>query len=77
MIAIDLYDLNLHEEGDRWLARVAALVPDSPTQLNLEIERAKARKEFDQAIALAEKAIIAQNPNGMVPLPTPCLPMPI
>ncbi len=63
VIAIDFYDLNLPEEGDRWLARVAALVPDSPTQLNLEIERAKARKELDKAIALAEKAIIAQEPE--------------
>lgn len=62
-IAIDLYNLNLHEEGDRWLARVAALVPDSPTQINLEIERAKARKEYDLAIALAEEVIIAQEPE--------------
>lgn len=62
-IAIDLYDLNLHEEGDRWLARVAALVPDSATQINLEIERAKARKDYDLAIALAEEVIIAQEPE--------------
>ena len=62
-IAVDLYALELPEEGDRWLARVKALVPDSPTQLNLEIERAMARKEFDSAIALAEKAITAQMPD--------------
>jgi TolB-like protein len=62
-IAMNLYDLNLPEEGDRWLARVAALVPDSPTQINLEIERAKSRKEYDKAIALAEKVIIAQQPE--------------
>ena len=63
VIANDLYDLNLHEEGDRWFARVAALVPDSPTQINLELERAKARKEYDLAIAMAEKVIIAQEPE--------------
>jgi TolB-like protein/Flp pilus assembly protein TadD len=62
-IAVDLYALELPEEGDRWLARVKALVPDSPTQLNLEIERAMARREFDSAIALAEKAITAQMPD--------------
>ncbi|MBT8070438.1 MAG: tetratricopeptide repeat protein [Gammaproteobacteria bacterium] len=62
-IAVDLYALELPEEGDLWFARVKALVPDSPIQLNLEIERAMARKEFDTAIALAEKAIIAQMPD--------------
>lgn len=62
-IADDLYALELPEEGDRWFARVKALVPDSPYQHNLEIERAVARKEFDQAIAMAENVISAQNPN--------------
>ena len=63
LIAVDLYALELPEEGDRWFARVKALVPDSPAHHNLEIERAVARKEFDQAIALAEKVIIAQAPE--------------
>ena len=62
-IAATFYALELPEEGDRWFARVKALVPDSPTQHNLEIERAVARKEFDQAIALAEKVISAQVPE--------------
>ena len=62
-IAVELYALELPEEGDRWFARVKALVPDSPAQHNLEIERAVARKEFDQAIALAEKVISAQIPE--------------
>jgi TolB-like protein len=62
-IAVDLYALELPEEGDRWFARVKALVPNSPAYHNLEIERAVARKEFDQAIALAEKVIIAQLPE--------------
>ncbi len=62
-IAVDLYALELPEEGDRWFARVKALVPDSPTQLNLELERAMARKEFETAIALAERAISAQMPD--------------
>ena len=62
-IAVELYALELPEEGDRWFARVKALVPDSPTQHNLEIERAVARKEFDQAIALAEKVVSAQVPE--------------
>jgi len=59
-IAELLYDLELPEEGDRWFARVKALVPDSPAQHQLEIERAVARKEYDRAIALAEKVIAAQ-----------------
>ena len=62
-IAVELYALELPEEGDRWFARVKALVPDSPALHNLEIERAVARKEFDQAIALAEKVISAQFPD--------------
>ncbi len=62
-IADDLYALELPEEGDRWFARVKALVPDSPYQHKLEIERAIARKEFDQAIAMAENVIRAQNPD--------------
>ena len=62
-IAVTFYALELPEEGDRWFARVKALVPDSPAQHNLEIERAVARKEFDQAIALAEKVISAQVPE--------------
>ncbi len=59
-IARTLYQLELPEEGDRWFARVQALVPDSPMQHRLEIERAVARKEYDQAIALSEKVIRAQ-----------------
>lgn len=62
-IAVELYALELPEEGDHWFARVKALVPDSPAQHNLEIERAMARKEFDQAIALAENVISAQIPD--------------
>ena len=62
-IAHDLYALELPEEGDRWFARVKALVPDSPYQHNLEIERAIARKEFDQAFAMAENVIRAQVPD--------------
>ena len=62
-IAMDLYELGLPEEGDHWFARVKALVPDSPYQHNLEIERAIARKEFDQAIAMAENVIRAQVPD--------------
>jgi TolB-like protein len=62
-IAATFYALELPEEGDRWFARVKALVPDSPAQHNLEIERAVARKEFDQAITLAEKVISAQVPE--------------
>jgi TolB-like protein len=62
-IAENLYSLELPEEGDRWFARVKALVPDSPYQHKLEIERAIARKEFDQAIAMAENVIRAQNPD--------------
>ena len=59
-IAHNLYALNLPEEGDRWFARVKALVPDSPFQHNLEIERAVSKKEFDRAIILSEKVISAQ-----------------
>lgn len=54
------YQLELPEEGDHWYARVKALVPDSPTQHRLEIERAVARKEFTLAISLAKQVISAQ-----------------
>jgi TolB-like protein len=63
IIAEDLYALELPEEGDRWLARVKALVPGSPTQHKLEIQRAIARKDFDRAITLAEKVISSQVDN--------------
>lgn len=59
-IAEDLYALELPEEGDRWFARVRALAPDSPLQRKLEIRRAVARQEYDQAVMLAEKVISAQ-----------------
>jgi len=59
-IAEQFYRLELPEEGDRWFARVRALAPDSPWQHKLEVRRAVTRKEFDQAIALAQKVISTQ-----------------
>ena len=59
-IAEILYQLELPEEGDRWYARVRALAPGSPLQRKLEVRRAVARKEYDQAVTLAEKVISAQ-----------------
>jgi len=59
-IAEKFYSLELPEEGDRWFARVRALAPDSPWQHKLEVRRAVARMEFDQAIAMAQKVISAQ-----------------
>lgn len=62
-IAEDLYKLDLPEEGDRWYARVRALAPDSPLQHKLEIERAVARKEYAEAITMAQAVIRKQQPD--------------
>jgi len=62
-IAFELYALDLPEEGDRWFARVKALVPGSPYHQNLELERAFTMGEFDQVIAMAEKVIRSQVPE--------------
>lgn len=59
-IARELYHLDLPEEGDYWLARVRALAPDSGLARSLEVERAVARGEPQQAIALAAAAIAGQ-----------------
>ena len=60
VLAEDLYALELPEEGDRWFARVKALVPGSPTLRKLEIQRAIVRKDFERAISMAEEVIRSQ-----------------
>jgi len=62
-IARDLYRLRLTEEGDYWLARVQALAPDSGVARNLEVERAAARDDTQQVIALASAMIADQVDN--------------
>jgi len=56
-IASDLYSLELPEEGERWYARVKALAPRSAVARRIELERAMARKDFDQALVLAQAMI--------------------
>ena len=56
-IAQVLYSLHLPEEGDRWKARVEALAPGSDIARALEVRRARARDDNEQAIALAEQII--------------------
>ena len=62
-IAQDLYRLRLPEEGDYWLARVQALAPDSGIARSLEVERAAARDDTQQVIALASAVIADQIDN--------------
>jgi TolB-like protein/Flp pilus assembly protein TadD len=59
-IARNLYRLRLAEEGDYWLARAQALAPDSALTRSLEVERAAARDEPQQVIALASALIADQ-----------------
>jgi TolB-like protein len=60
MIARDLYRLGLPEEGDYWLARVQALAPASGVARSLEVDRAAAREDSQQVIALASAVIADQ-----------------
>jgi len=59
-IARDLYRLSLPEEADHWLARAQALAPDSGLTRSLEVERAAAREDPQQVIALAPPLIAEQ-----------------
>lgn len=59
-IARDLYFLALPEEGDYWLSRVQALAPGSGLARSLEVARALAREDTEQAIALASEVIAEQ-----------------
>ena len=60
MLARDLYQLRLPEEGDYWLARVQILAPGSGLARSLEVDRAVARGDEEQVIALASKIIADQ-----------------
>jgi TolB-like protein len=59
-IARDLYRLRLPEEGDYWLARTQVLAPGSGLTRSLEVERAAARDDPQQVIALASSLIADQ-----------------
>ena len=59
-MARDLYRLRLPEEGDYWLSRVQALAPGSGMARSLEVGRAAARGETEQAIELASAVITEQ-----------------
>jgi TolB-like protein/Tfp pilus assembly protein PilF len=63
VLAQDLYNLELPEEGDRWYARVKALSPDSPVTRRVELDRAMARKDYAQAERLARSMISDQVEN--------------
>jgi len=60
MLAADLYSLELPEEGDRWFARVNALLPGSAIARQVEIQRAVAKKDFAQALSLSRSMITDQ-----------------
>ena len=58
-MAREFYDWGLTEEGDRWLARVRALAPNSDFLQRLLIDRAYSRGDVDEVIAVAEEMIAA------------------
>jgi len=53
------YEWGLPEEGDRWLARVRALAPNSDILQRLQIDRANARGDASELIVVAQKMIAA------------------
>ena len=58
-IARDFYWWGLPEEGDRWMERVRALAPNSDILQRLQIDRANARGEAAEVIAMAQIMIAA------------------
>jgi len=58
-MARSFYEWGLPEEGDRWLARVRVLAPNSDILQRLQIDRAISRKDADQVIAVARNMIAA------------------
>jgi len=59
-LAQDLYALKLPEEGDRWYARVNALVPGSAIARMVELNRAVAKDDYEYALKLAQSMISDQ-----------------
>jgi TolB-like protein/tetratricopeptide (TPR) repeat protein len=59
-LAQELYYLGLPEEGDRWFARVNALVPGSAIAQMVELNRAVAKEDNEHALNLARSMIINQ-----------------
>jgi len=59
-IASTLYLLRLPDQGDYWRDRVRKLAPDSGVAHSLDVERAAARDEPQQLIALASAAVAEQ-----------------
>ena len=59
-LAQDLYALKLPEEGDRWYARVNALVPGSDIARMVELNRAVAKDDYEYALKLAQSMITDQ-----------------
>lgn len=58
-MARSFYEWGLPEEGDRWLARVRALAPNSDILQRLQIDRAHSRKDTAVVITVAQKMIAA------------------
>jgi tetratricopeptide (TPR) repeat protein len=56
-MARSFYEWGLPEEGDRWMARVRALAPNSDVLQRLQIDRADARGDTAGLIAVAQKMI--------------------
>ena len=53
-------NLELTEQGDRWFSRVKALAPGSATAQVVGLKRTLARREFEQALILAELMVTNQ-----------------
>ena len=60
VLAQDLYALKLPEEGDRWFARVNALVPGSGIARMVDLNRAMARDDSVYALRMAQSMITDQ-----------------
>jgi TolB-like protein len=62
-MAREFFQWGLPEEGDRWLDRVSALAPNSDILQRLLIDRAQARGDAAEVIAVAQRMIA--KPAGM------------
>jgi len=58
-MARSFYQWGLPEEGDRWMARVTALAPNSDILQRLKVDRADSRGDSAELIAVAQKMIAA------------------
>jgi len=69
-MAREFYEWGLPEEGDRWLARVRALAPNSDILQRLQVDRAHSRRDAAGLIAVAQKMIAAPASMRQATFPT-------